>query len=167
MIFSSSVLVTLANGIALFANISQGSGNNVEFPSVGHQNRSNSELQNITSNKLNSENTPTVTSAIKIPLTRNVSKTQSIIDLADGYEGTEKNMTTVLTPLSSNGTTTDPPTGSPTHAGNNTSTASPSHGIVRHHFNMRILDYILIPGGCVVAFVIACFMVSIFLMFIS
>lgn len=165
MIFSSSVLVTLANGIALFANISQGSGNNVEFPSVGHQNRS--QLQNITSNKLNSENTPTVTSAIKIPLTRNVSKTQSIIDLADGYEGTEKNMTTVLTPLSSNGTTTDPPTGSPTHAGNNTSTASPSHGIVRHHFNMRILDYILIPGGCVVAFVIACFMVSIFLMFIS
>ena len=144
----------------MFANISQGSGNDVEFPSVGHQNRS--QLQNITSNKLDSENTPTVTSTIKTPLTRIVSETQSIIDLVDGYEGTESNTTTVLTPLSSNGAPTDPPTGSKTHAGNNTSTASPSHGIARHHFNVRILDYILIPGGCVLAVVIAFFMVSIF-----
>lgn len=148
-------VVVSANGISLFANISDKNG--IQLPTAGHQNES--KLLNITGNKLNPETTTIGTTVYKTPTT-NYSPTHSISGLLEGSEGGKANMsnnaTTLPTSLSTMESTTKPFT---THLGNHTTT-SPSHGFPRHHFNMKILDYIIIPLGCVLAIVISYFLVS-------
>ena len=150
-------VVVSANGISLFANISDKSGNGIQLPTAGHQNES--KLLNITGNKLNPETTTVGTSVYKTPTT-NYSPTPSISGLLEGSEGGKgnisKNATILPTSLSTMESTTKPST---THFRNYTTT-SPSHGFPRHHFNMKLLDYIIIPIGCLLAIVISYFLVS-------
>ena len=151
-------VVVSANGISLFANISDKNGNGIQLPTGGHQNES--KFLNITGNKFNPETTTVGTSVYKTQTTK-YSPTHSISGLLEGSEGGKanisKNATTLPTSLSTMESTTKPST---THFRNYTTTTSPSHGFPRHHFNMKILDYIIIPIGCVLAIVISYFLVS-------
>ena len=140
---------------SLSANISDNSGSDDHLPAVGHQNIS--RHINITSNELNPETTPTITTVIKT-LKTDHSRTHTIADMLDLYEGSKGNSsskTTVSTPLRTSKSIIQ----HVTHVANYT-TVSPSHSVIRHHFNMKILDYILIPVGCLLAIVISYFLVS-------
>jgi len=154
LVISESNAVSVNENKSLSANISDNSGSDDHLPAVGHQNIS--RHINITSNELNPETTPTITTVIKT-LKTDHSRTHTIADMLDLYEGSKGNSsskTTVSTPLRTSKSIIQ----HVTHVANYT-TVSPSHSVIRHHFNMKILDYILIPVGCLLAIVISYFLV--------
>ncbi|KAL9959419.1 hypothetical protein ACROYT_G032742 [Oculina patagonica] len=144
----------IVHGIPL--SISQENGNNVQRPTSGNltSNRNNSRLHiNITSNELSTEQTQTSKSFVKISST-NLPTTHTTGDTLGGFESSSANMSNITTTArtsTSNRITTF-------HIiSENYTTVSPSPSIVahKHHFNMNILDYILIPVGCLLAIVIS------------
>lgn len=148
------IFVVSVHGITLSVNIS---GNNVQLPTTGHHNES--RLPNITSNELTAKTTAAQTTVIKTRTT-NIPKTRTIDDMLDGYEGGKASSSNLTTSASTQLiTTTQPLTRLSTHVENYT-TVSPPHGAFKHHFNMKTLDYILIPVGCLLAIVILYFLVS-------
>ncbi|KAL9959415.1 hypothetical protein ACROYT_G032738 [Oculina patagonica] len=142
----------IVHGIPL--SINQENGNNIKPPTSGNltSNRNDSRLHiNITSNELSTEQTQTSTSFVKISST-NIPTTRT--DTLDGFESSSANMSNITTTArtsTSNRITTF-------HIiSENYTTVSPSPSIAthKHHFNMNILDYILIPVGCLLAIVIS------------
>ena len=141
----------------MFANISDKSGNDIQLPTAGRQNES--RLLNITGNKLNPETTPTGTSVYKTSTTNN-SPTHTVSGLLEGSEGGIANISKIATTLPSSLSTMESTTKPFTKRLGNYTTASPSHGLARHHFNTKLLEYIIIPLGCVLVIVILYFLVS-------
>lgn len=133
-------------------------GNNIQLPLRQNlskiQNDSGLHI-NITSNELSTEAiyTSTVsTHLIKTPTT-NLPLTHTIGDMLGGFESKSTdfpNVATTVTNLLGTKKTTLP------ILTENYTTASPSASTVvhNHHFNMKILDYILIPVGCLLAIVV-------------
>lgn len=139
------------------------SGNNVEIPTIGHNNESRLPVLNITSNKLSTRtNSTSTTVTLTKALTIKLFKTHTPVDMSGESKGGEVNASTNSTTVSVKSTTQLFTTLSShvrnytlsTRVGNYT-TAPPPHGDVKHHFNMKILDYILIPVGCLLAIVIS------------
>lgn len=139
-------------------------GNNIQLPLRQNlskiQNDSRPHI-NITSNELSTEaiHTSTVsTHLIKTPTT-NLPLTHTIGDMLGGFKSKSTDFpnvaTTVRNLLGAKETTLPILT-------ENYTTASPSASTVvhDHHFNMKILDYILIPVGCLLAIVVLYCVVS-------
>ena len=113
---------------------------------------------NITSNELSREAIHTSTRFIKTPTT-NLPVTHTAGNMLGGFEKSSTNFPTVATTvrnlLGVEKTTLPILT-------ENYTTASPSASTVvhHHHFNIKILNYILIPVGCLLAIVVLCCVVS-------
>lgn len=147
----------------LLSTISHENGNNIQLPSRQNLSKiqNNSRLYiNITSNELSTEAIHTSTRLAKTPST-NLPVTHTTGDMLGGFESNSTNFsnvaTTVRNPLG------DEKTGATFHSmTENYTTVSPSPSIVihNHHFNMKILDYILIPVGCLLAIVVSYCLVS-------
>lgn len=140
---------------------SQDNGNTIQLPLRQNlskiQNDSRLEV-NITSNELNTEAIHTSTSFIKTPST-NLPVMHTTGDMLGGFESNSTNSlnvpTTVRNLLGSEKKTLPFLT-------ENYTTVSPSPSIVmhNHHFNRKMLLYILIPLGCLLAIVVSYCMVS-------
>jgi len=143
------------------STISQDNGNNIQLPLRQNlrkfQNDSRLHI-NITSNELSTEAIHTSTHFIKTPST-NLPGTHTTANMLAGLESNSTNFSNVATTVR-NYLLADKKTTLPILTENYT-TVLPSPSIVmhKHHFNMKILDYILIPVGCLLAIVVSYCMV--------
>ena len=145
------------------STISQENENKIQLPISGNLSRNQNDSRllhsNITNNELRTETIHASTEIFKTSST-NLPTTHTVGDMLDGFESGRANLknssTTVRTPLST--------VESFTHiivVENYTSTVSPSLTLNKHHgFDMKILGYILIPIGCLMAIVVSYCLVS-------
>ena len=159
-------LTVLVHGIPV-SSFLQDNGNNIQLPTSKNQSvnrtQNGSRLYNITSNELKTDAIhattniiKTVTSSIHVSLPT----THTGGNLLDaGFEGSKTNVsnisTTVRTPL-----ITPEPTNHITLIENYTTVSPSTPSNNKHHFNVKILAYILIPVGCLVAIVVSYCLVS-------
>ncbi|KAJ7377587.1 hypothetical protein OS493_028146 [Desmophyllum pertusum] len=126
------------------------------FPISGNLSRNQNDSRllhsNITNNELRTETIHASTEIFKTSST-NLPTTHTVGDMLDGFESGRANLknssTTVRTPLST--------VESFTHiVVENYTTVSPSLTFNKHHgFDMKILGYIVIPIGCLMAIVVS------------
>ena len=141
----------------------QGYGNSIQLPLRQNLSKiqNDSRLRiNITSNELSTEAVNTSTHFIKTATT-NLPVTHTTGDMLGGFESNSTNFPNIAT------TVRNLPDAKKTTfpiLTENYTTASPSASIIRHnhHFNMKILDYILIPVGCLLTIVVLFCVVSLF-----
>ena len=143
------------------STIGQDNGNNIQLPHGQNLSKIQNDSRlhiNITSNELSTEAIGTSTHFVKTPST-NLPVMHTTGDMLGGFESNSTNSSNVATTvrnimgaemstlpvLTENYTTASP---------------SPSTVMPKYHFNMKILDYILIPVGCVLAIVVSYCMVS-------
>ena len=157
-LFSTVSVHGLPTGIS---TISQESGNSIDLP-LGQnlskiQNDSRVHI-NITSNELGTEAIYTSTGLVKTPST-NLPETHTTANMLDGFESNSTDVSNVATTVGISLGDEEP---NFTIKKENYTTVSPSPSTVRqkHHFNMKILDYILIPVGCLLALVVLYCVVS-------
>lgn len=144
------------------STISQDNGNNIQLPLRQNLSKFQNDSRlhiNITSNELSTEAIHTSTHFVKTPST-NLPGTHTTANMLAGLESNSTNFSNVATTVR-NYLLGDKKTTLPILTENYT-TVSPSPSIVmhKHHFNMKILDYILIPVGCLLAIVVSYCMVS-------
>lgn len=148
--FIISLLFVIADLKAgLSTPLSSKSGNNVQIPPI-IVNHNESRLLNITSNNLNTSTTnlTSINTAVPTVLTTKPSRTH-ILDVMFGENNLDHGV-----PSSSNGSTTPSLLTLSTHVQNHT-TVSPSQNAVKHHFNKKILEYVIIPIGCLLVVLIS------------
>jgi len=151
----STLKTASVHGLPLSTS-SQDNGNTIQLPLRQNlskiQNDSRLDI-NITSNELNTEAIHTSTSFIKTPST-NLPVMHTTGDILGGFESNSTNslnVTTTVRNLLGSEKKTLP------FLTENYTTVSPSPSIVmhNHHFNRKILLYILIPIGCLLAIVVS------------
>ena len=143
------------------STFNQDNGNTIQLPLRRNLSKIQNDSRlniNITSNELSTEAIHTSTRFVKTPST-NLPVMHTTEDMLRGLEGNSTNLSTVATTvrnlLGAEKTTLLILT-------ENYTTVLPSPSIVthNHHFNMKILDYILIPAGCLMAIVVSYCVVS-------
>ena len=157
--FFSAVSV---HGLPLSSS-NQGYGNSIQLPLRQNLSKIQNDSRlhiNITSNELSTEAVNTSTHFIKTATT-NLPVTHTTGDMLGGFESNSTNFPNIAT------TVRNLPDAKKTTfpiLTENYTTASPSASIIRHnhHFNMKILDYILIPVGCLLTIVVLFCVVSLF-----
>ena len=136
-------------------------GNNMQLPLRQNLSKIQNDSRlhiNITSNELSREAIHTSTRFIKTPTT-NLPVTHTAGGMLGGFEKNSTNFPTVATTV---GNLRDTEKTTLLILTENYTTASPSASTVvhNHHFNIKILNYILIPIGCLLAIVVLCCVVS-------
>ena len=142
--------------------LSSKSGNNVQIPPI-IVNHNESRLLNITSNNLNSSRTnlTSIITAVPTVLTTKPSRTH----IVDVMFGENNNHDVTSSNNVSNSSVSDITSTAPslltlsTHVQNHT-TVSPSQNAVKHHFNTKIVEYVIIPIGCLLVVLISYCLVS-------
>lgn len=150
------VIADLKAGLSI--PLSSKSGNNVQIPPI-IVNHNESRLLNITSNNLNTSTTnlTSINTAVPTVLTTKPSRTH-IRDVMFGENNLDHGVTSSSNV--SNSSVSDITSTTPslltlsTHVQNHT-TVSPSQNAVKHHFNEKILEYVIIPIGCLLVVLIS------------
>jgi len=137
------------------STISQDNGNNIQLPLRQNLSKIQNDSRlyiNITSNEPSTEVIHTSTHLVRTPSTK-LPGTHTTADMLGGFESNSTNVSNVAPTVRN--FLGDKKTPLPILTENHTN-VSPSPSIVMHkrHFNMKILDYILIPVGCLLALVV-------------
>lgn len=134
--------------------LSSKSGNNVQIPPI-IVNHNESRLLNITSNNLNSSRTnlTSINTAVPTVLTTKPSRTH-IPDVMFGENNLDHGASSSSNVSNDITSTTPSLLTLSTHVQNHT-TVSPSQNAVKHHFNKKILEYVIIPIGCLLVVLIS------------
>ena len=143
--------------------LSSKSGNNVQIPPI-IVNHNESRLLNITTNNLNTSRTnlTSLNTAVPTVLTTKPSRTH-ILDVMLGENNLDHGVTSssnVLNSSVSNITSTAPSLLTLSTYVQNHTTVSPSQNAVKHRFNTKILEYVIIPIGCLLVVLISYCLVS-------
>ncbi|CAH3195878.1 unnamed protein product [Porites evermanni] len=149
------VITDLKAGLSI--PLSSKSGNNVQIPPI-IVNHNESRLLNVTSNNLNSSRTnlTSIITAVPTVLTTKPSRTH----IVDVMFGENNNHDVTSSNNVSNSSVSDITSTAPslltlsTHVQNHT-TVSPSQNAVKHHFNTKIVEYVIIPIGCLLVVLIS------------
>ena len=153
---------------ALSIPLSSKSGNNVQIPRI-IVNHNESRLLNITSNKLNTSraNWTSINTAVPTVLTTKPSRTH-ILDVMFAENNLDDGVTSSSNVSNSSviSSTTPSLLTLSTHVQNHT-TVSPSQNAVKHHFNTKILLYVIIPVGCLLVVLISYCLVSTIIYYLS
>ncbi|CAH3151135.1 unnamed protein product [Porites lobata] len=145
------VIADLKAGLSI--PLSSKSGNNVQIPPI-IVNHNESRLLNITSNNLNTSTTnlTSINTAVPTVLTTKPSRTHILENNLDHGASSSSNVSN--SSVSDIASTTPSLLTLSTHVQNHT-TVSPSQNAVKHHFNKKILEYVIIPIGCLLVVLIS------------
>ena len=160
LVWSDFFITNFLSGLS--TPLSSKSGNNVQIPPI-IVNHNESRL-NITSNNLNTSTTnlTSINTAVPTVLTTKPSRTH-ILDVMFGENNLDHGVSSSSN--GSNSSISDITSTTPslltlsTHVQNHT-TVSPSQNAVKHHFNKKILEYVIIPIGCLLVVLISYCVVS-------